>query len=353
MHGVRVVGFIGVLATTLGAPPAAAARRVVYIGDSMMCGAHSCRGGGVDGFAFQPTCKEEHGGSNENSYLSWCPTLARALEADYQTECCSGNGLVYTDNPLSSFKCDWGAVPSDCPVMPNAWKQRLMCARPAVFVSAEHVCTDLAVIGTEPLNATKTFNPHAVLINLGQNDYGVGHIPTSAVWARAYRAFVEAITGTYNDPGRAIQFFLVCGGMDSKYGYCEDTKQAVVGMAANGIGNVHFLDVVAEGADAYTNHTTEGCPEGIEREPPELVVARADGSGRRARRDGLVTWLIFVAQSPDLYSARAALCIRVPGSARRGSRMSHGPGAPGRAGVVRVVGAVVGMYTSDLETPLK
>ena len=103
-----------------------------------------------------------------------------------------------------------------------------MCARPAVFVSAEHVCTDLAAIGTEPLNATKTFNPHAVLINLGQNDYGVGHIPTSAVWARAYRAFVEEIMGTYNDPGRAVQFFLVCGGNDSKY--CEDTKQAVVGM---------------------------------------------------------------------------------------------------------------------------
>ena len=37
-------------------------------------------------------------GNRESSHLSWCPVLARALEAEYQMECCSGNGLVMTQS---------------------------------------------------------------------------------------------------------------------------------------------------------------------------------------------------------------------------------------------------------------
>ena len=35
--------------------------------------------------------------ARESSHLSWCPVLARALDADYQVECESGNGLIMTD----------------------------------------------------------------------------------------------------------------------------------------------------------------------------------------------------------------------------------------------------------------
>ena len=99
--------------------------------------------------------------------------MARALGAEYQMECCSGNGLVYTDNTLSASHCDWGDVPPTyllrisrsiidtlilqhfryllncnsrlfsanvrtvnlrmlngyrCPVIPMKWQQRLFCA---------------------------------------------------------------------------------------------------------------------------------------------------------------------------------------------------------------------------------
>ena len=57
-----------------------------------------------------------------------------------QVECCSGNGLVYTDNPLSKLACPWGALPPTCPVMPRKWQQRLMCATDGVFILPAGVC---------------------------------------------------------------------------------------------------------------------------------------------------------------------------------------------------------------------
>jgi hypothetical protein len=123
-----------------------------------MCGAHSERGAPL----FPGDCKDEKGGSRESSHLSWCPTLARSLQADYTMECCSGNGLVYTDNPLSKLACDWGAVPPTCPVMPRKWQQRLMCASDGVFIQPAGVCEGLG--GLEPLDTS--LPPHAVIINL-------------------------------------------------------------------------------------------------------------------------------------------------------------------------------------------
>ena len=212
-----VVAFSGVRAGSLGLPPPPMQRRIECIGDSMMCGAHSERGGTSDGFVFPSTCTHEHGGSNENSFLSWCPTLSRKLSAEYQMECCSGNGLVMTDNPLSAYNCNWSQVPPDCPVMPNSWERRLMCSKPGVFMgslTSGHVCHDLADIGTQPLNssvADDLFAPHAVFINLGQNDYSKPpHLPTSAVWLSSYRSFLRRIMDTH-DGGAHIEFFLACG----------------------------------------------------------------------------------------------------------------------------------------------
>jgi hypothetical protein len=78
-----IVGFRGVIAAALNALPPAASRRIECIGDSMMCGAHSERGG-----SFPAKCNDEHGGSRESSRTSWCPVLARKLDAEYAMECC-------------------------------------------------------------------------------------------------------------------------------------------------------------------------------------------------------------------------------------------------------------------------
>jgi hypothetical protein len=80
------------------------------------------------------------------------------------------------------------------------------------------------------------------VINLGQNDFGAGHIPTAALWVSAYTAFVKNISATY---GTSPEFFLACGGMDDKY--CSDTQAAVQSMNAGGLKNVHYLDISSAG----------------------------------------------------------------------------------------------------------
>ena len=119
-----VVEFVGVKAAALHTAPLPEKKRLIEcIGDSIMCGAHTERGN-----PFPDTCDDEYRGNRESSHLSWCPTMARALGAEYQMECCSGNGLVSTDNPLSVSHCNWGAVPPTCEVIPAKWQQRLFCA---------------------------------------------------------------------------------------------------------------------------------------------------------------------------------------------------------------------------------
>ena len=255
-----VVRFDGVRSALLKAPRPPLQRRVECIGDSMMCGAHSERGEAVGSWQFNSTCSNEKRGSNENSYLSWCPTLARALGAEYQMECQSGNGLVFTDNPLSAYDCHWGAVPPDCPVMPHSWKRRLMCTAPGVFMKPDQACSELVDIDL-PLNNTDMFLPHAVIINLGQNDFGAGHTPTYTQWLAGYRNFLHEITSTYASQNLMaaprIQFFLACGGMANLY--CNDTRTVVQDLTADGLFGVHYLDVTAAGAGS-ANNGTEGCP---------------------------------------------------------------------------------------------
>ena len=241
-----VVRFDGLRAAALHPQPPVPQRRLECIGDSIMCGAHSERV-----HPFPSDCGDEHGGNRESSHLSWCPVLARALAADYQMECCSGNGLVYTDNPTSAVDCDWGRIPPTCPVMPRKWQQRLMCATDGVFIKTGGVCHGLG--GLEPLDVS--LPPHAVLINLGQNDYGADHIPNTTEWVAAYTDFVKNISATYRS---TPHFFLACGGMADKY--CLDTEAAVRSMNSAGLGNVHYLDLTAAGASAFQNGTTQGCP---------------------------------------------------------------------------------------------
>ena len=70
------------------------------------------------------------------------------------------------------------------------------------------------------------FEPHAVLINLGQNDYGKpahvdpstgkpvkNHLPPTAMWVRNYAWFLGNITAAQKT---APEFFLACGGMQDK-----------------------------------------------------------------------------------------------------------------------------------------
>ena len=92
-----VVEFLGLKAAALHPSPPPARRLIECIGDSIMCGAHTERGA-----PFPDGCDDEYRGNRESSHLSWCPTMARALGAEYQMECCSGNGTHHLNRLIAA-----------------------------------------------------------------------------------------------------------------------------------------------------------------------------------------------------------------------------------------------------------
>jgi hypothetical protein len=159
--------------------------------------------------------------------------------------------------------------------MPNKWQQRLMCATPGIFVKNASVCTGYG--GLEPIDSG--FAPHAIIINLGQNDFGStpDHVPSASMWINAYTAFVRNISATYDaEPVRPI-FFLACGGMDTKY--CNATAAAVHSMNTKGL-LVYFLDISASGAGAWKNGSTEGCDSHPSVTSHALMAAQAEPTVR-------------------------------------------------------------------------
>ena len=112
----------------------------------------------------------------------------------------------------------------------------------------------------------QSFDPDAVIINLGQNDYGLPahidpkthkpvktHLPSTAQWTKYYTGFVGDIT--QHNKGKLPQFFLACGGMADKY--CNNTEAAVNHMKGLGQQNMHFLDIT--GSSTNVNSSYMGC----------------------------------------------------------------------------------------------
>lgn len=97
--------------------------------------------------------------ARESSRLSWCPTLARALDADYQVECCSGDGLIMTDGDV----CRSIGGSSIC--LPALQPRRLMCDA-EVGASIPRHCPGLG--GDATISAATDGAPDAIVINLGQ-----------------------------------------------------------------------------------------------------------------------------------------------------------------------------------------
>ena len=168
-----------------------------------MCGNHAERWA-----PYQKDCPSTRGTpeARESSRVSWCPLVAQSLNADYQVECESGNGLVATDGDT----CHVFHGSATC--MPDKWRYALDCA-------------SLGSPGC-PKVPPAPFEPHAVLINLGQNDYGKpahvdpstgkpvkNHLPPTAMWVRNYAWFLGNITAAQKT---APEFFLACGGMQDK-----------------------------------------------------------------------------------------------------------------------------------------
>lgn len=143
-------------------PPPAPVRRLEIIGDSISCGY------GLDGA--DPSCKFSP--DTENNYLAYGSVLGRALGAEVVTVAWSGKGVVANYGGERSLR------------LPELYDRTL------------------------PLDASSLWDfawqPHAVVINLGTNDFSTEHDPSEAVFATAYREFLSHVRQKYP------QAFLLC-----------------------------------------------------------------------------------------------------------------------------------------------
>lgn len=145
-------------------PPAAPDRRLEFIGDSITCGF------GVEG----PDMNCHFTPDTENHYLTFAAIATRNLAAESVTVAWSGKGVL----------CNYGDDPASC-----------TDPLPAVYDR------------TLPNRADSRWNfaswqPHAVVINLGTNDLSTAMDPTQAQFVAAYRAFLQSLRGKY--PGALI-----------------------------------------------------------------------------------------------------------------------------------------------------
>jgi lysophospholipase L1-like esterase len=137
------------------APPAASARRIEFIGDSITCG-----------YGNEGTSQyQSFTAKNENAYLAYGSVTARLLNADQITVAWSGKGVIR----------NYGGSMTD--IMPDMYPRIL-------------------AYDTTHLWAASTWIPQVAVINLCTNDYSTG-IPDRTQFTTAYTSFVKKIRTQY------------------------------------------------------------------------------------------------------------------------------------------------------------
>ena len=141
------------------APAAAPARRLEVVGDSISCGYGNEGADQTCGFTPE----------TENHYLSYGALAARAVGAELSTVAWSGKGVV----------CNYGDEPDSCTAPLPEYYDRALPARP-----------------TSQWNFS-SWQPQAVVVNLGTNDFSTAHDPTEAEFEAAYSALLGKIRAAY------------------------------------------------------------------------------------------------------------------------------------------------------------
>ena len=166
-------------------PPAAAARRIEIIGDSISCGY------GNEG-------ADEHcnfSGSTENHYLTYGAIAARNLEADLITVAWSGKGVIF----------NYGSDKNE--PLPTLY-QRVLATNAA------------------PLWNFASWQPDVVIINLGTNDYSTGGDPSDTQFTDAYVTFLATIRS--KNPNAYILCLLPTGLSGNDFATAKKNIEAAV-----------------------------------------------------------------------------------------------------------------------------
>lgn len=144
---------------TLLPPPPTPDRRLEVIGDSITCGY------GDEGADMNCSFSAD----TENHYLTYEAIAARALGADLITTAWSGKGVV----------CNYGDDASSC-----------------THPFPEYYDKILPDQGNSPWDFS-SWQPQAVVINLGTNDFSTAQDPSEAEFTTAYESFLRHIRSKY------------------------------------------------------------------------------------------------------------------------------------------------------------
>ncbi|HYQ43615.1 MAG TPA: SGNH/GDSL hydrolase family protein [Polyangiaceae bacterium] len=186
-------------------PATVPTRRLEVIGDSISAG-----------YGNEGTLPCQFTAATENHYLSYEAIAARTLNAELYTEAWSGIGMLH------SYE---GSTTDQMPVR---------------------------YLRTLPERATSTwdfakFVPHAVVINLGTNDFSMGD--PGADFQNAYLKFVTDLRGHYP----AARFFLAIGSMLNGDGYTKALaylKAVIDARASAGDKNLTLLEFGSQDGNA-------------------------------------------------------------------------------------------------------
>jgi lysophospholipase L1-like esterase len=140
-------------------PPPAAERRIEIIGDSISAGYGN--EGADESCPFSP--------DTENHYLTYGAISARQLSAELSTVAWSGKGVV----------CNYGDDAQSCVDPMPGYFDRLLPDQPGSVWDFSR------------------FQPQAVVINLGTNDFSTDSDPSEAEFVAAYVALLERVRGAY------------------------------------------------------------------------------------------------------------------------------------------------------------
>lgn len=225
-------------------------RRLEFIGNSITCGY-----GSLDQCTVSPTTYSIVGScpsfttTGEDHSVTYAAVAAQALGAEEQTVCWSGKGLMQ-----NTYYYNQG------PTAPQLWE----------YASPLWETSDPA---TEPKWNFQSYVPHAVMINLGTNDFSHPTAPDSVTFVNTYVAFINRIHTEY---GASVPVVLLHGPMVSDYypvGVQAATKlsnyiDAVITKSGGSTSNVHKLiftenksTTLGVGADWHPNkaqHTLNG-----------------------------------------------------------------------------------------------
>lgn len=184
---------------SLLAAPAAASRRIEFIGDSITCGYGN---EGIDQYhTFTP--------QNENAYLAYGSVSARALSADSFNICWSGKGVIR----------NYSGDTTD--ILPSLYSRILPYDTTTLWNASQWV-------------------PQVVVINLGTNDFGSG-TPDKTAFVNGYVTFYNRIRTQYPNAHIYVALgpLLYGTGLTSARDYLTT---AVSQISAAGDTKVHFIE---------------------------------------------------------------------------------------------------------------